>query len=277
MSRIRTIKPEFWVSEQILSCSPNARLLFIGMWNFADDHGVHPASYIRLKAEIFPADNCTSENIKTSINELIKNGLIREYTVEGKSYWIVTGWGSHQRIDRPTYRYPTPESSLKTIVDNSTTTRRELIEASQSTLRIVDESSTTEWNGMDRNGKDLNIGEVETSPCDISDSTLSASNQVFQHWQTVMNHPHAKLDKKRKGKIKQALKLGYSVADLKQAIDGCAKTPFNMGKNDNGQRYDDIGLILRDAAHIDRFINNATTVNAQLNTGTNDNLMEGVI
>ena len=238
MSRIRTIKPEFWVSEQILSCSPNARLLFIGMWNFADDHGVHPASYIRLKAEIFPADNCTSENIKTSINELIKNGLIREYTVEGKSYWIVTGWGSHQRIDRPTYRYPTPESSLKTIVDNSTTTRRELIEASQSTLRIVDESSTTEWNGMDRNGKDLNIGEVETSPCDISDSTLSASNQVFQHWQTVMNHPHAKLDKKRKGKIKQALKLGYSVADLKQAIDGCAKTPFNMGKNDNGQRYE---------------------------------------
>ena len=79
------------------------------------------------------------------------------------------------------------------------------------------------------------------------------------------------------GKIKQALKLGYSVADLKQAIDGCAKTPFNMGKNDNGQRYDEIGLILRDAAHIDRFINNATTVNAQLNTGTNDNLMEGVI
>ena len=50
-----------------------------------------------------------------------------------------------------------------------------------------------------------------------------------------------------------------------------------MGKNDNGQRYDDIGLILRDAAHIDRFINNAWTVNAQLNTGTNDNLMEGVI
>jgi len=43
MARIRTIKPEFWVSEQVGECSPNARLLFIGMWNFCDDRGVHPA------------------------------------------------------------------------------------------------------------------------------------------------------------------------------------------------------------------------------------------
>ena len=54
MSRIRTVKPEFWTSEQIIACSPIARLLFIGLWNFCDDNGVHPASYIRLKAEVFP-------------------------------------------------------------------------------------------------------------------------------------------------------------------------------------------------------------------------------
>jgi hypothetical protein len=30
-----------------------------------------------------------------------------------------------------------------------------------------------------------------------------------------------------------------------------------MGKNDRGQRYDSIDLILRDADHIDRFIANA--------------------
>ena len=56
MSRIRTVKPEFWTSEQIIACSPIARLLFIGLWNFCDDNGVHPASYIRLKAEVFPPD-----------------------------------------------------------------------------------------------------------------------------------------------------------------------------------------------------------------------------
>ena len=77
MSRIRTIKPEFWTSEQILSCSQNARLLFIGMWNFADDHGVHQSSYVRLRAEVLPGDNCTIEDVKTWINELIQKKWAR--------------------------------------------------------------------------------------------------------------------------------------------------------------------------------------------------------
>ena len=274
MSRIRTIKPEFWVSEQIIACSPNARLLFIGIWSFADDHGVHPSSYVRLRAEIFPGDDCTIEDVKTWINELIKNGLIREYAVEGRIYWIVTGWAKHQRIDRPTYRHPIPESELKTIVDNSMTTRREIVETSPSTPRIVDESSTTDRNGMDRNGKDLNIYEVETSPVGVSESNLSASTQVFQYWQSVMNHPKTKFDKKRESKINQALKLGYSVTDLKKAIDGCAKTPYNMGKNDSGQLFNYISLIFRDAEHIDRFINNAKGLNAEANTGNNNLIWE---
>ena len=43
---------------------------------------------------------------------------------------------------------------------------------------------------------------------------------------------------------------------LCQAVQGCALTPFNMGHNDRGERYDSLGLILRDSDHIDRFINN---------------------
>lgn len=41
MARIRTIKPEFWTAEQVMELSRDARLLFIGMWNFCDDAGVH--------------------------------------------------------------------------------------------------------------------------------------------------------------------------------------------------------------------------------------------
>lgn len=273
MSRIRTIKPEFWVSEQTIACSPNARLLFIGMWNFADDSGIHPTSYVRLKAQIFPADNCTLEEIKNWINELISNGLIREYAIDEKSYWIITGWKNHQRIDKPTYRYPPPQSELKKIKDSLTITNRELAETSQSIPRIVDESSTTDRNGMDSIGKELNIGEVETSPVDVFESDLSDSEQVFRHWQLIMQHPKAKFDKKRNAKIKQALKLGYTVSELKQAIDGCAKTPFYMGKNDSGQRHDHIELIFRDATHIERFINNANNLHADDSNRGNNNLI----
>lgn len=108
MSRIRTIKPEFWSSEQVVLCSPCARLLFIGIWNFADDHGVHPLSYLTLKAKIFPGDSFSISEIKTLVEELISNDLLLEFCHEDKKYILVTGWETHQKVDKPTYRYPLP-------------------------------------------------------------------------------------------------------------------------------------------------------------------------
>ena len=39
MARIRTIKPEFFTSEDIVALSPLARLLFIALWCEADREG----------------------------------------------------------------------------------------------------------------------------------------------------------------------------------------------------------------------------------------------
>lgn len=96
------------------------------------------------------------------------------------------------------------------------------------------------------------LGLTPYVPEDRSDPV----SEVFDHWREVMRHPKAALDDKRRKTIRIALK-GYSVDDLKKAIDGCSRTPHNMGQNDQHQRYDDLGLILRDAAHIDRFVRNA--------------------
>lgn len=86
-----------------------------------------------------------------------------------------------------------------------------------------------------------------------SDDTVT----VFNHWKTTLQHPNAVLDDKRKKLIRNALKMGYSVAQLCDAITGCSNTPHNMGDNDRGQRYDGLHVILRDADQIDRFIRNA--------------------
>ena len=107
MARIRTIKPEFWTSEQVVECSPIARLLFVGMWNFCDDGGNHPASAKTLKMQIFPGDDIAASQIESYISELLSNGLLSEYTAEGRKYWHVTGW-RHQKIDRPSYKHPRP-------------------------------------------------------------------------------------------------------------------------------------------------------------------------
>ena len=119
MARIRTIKPEFWTSEQIVECSPIARLLFIGMWNFCDDGGNHPASAKTLKMQIFPGDDIAISQIEALVAELVAAGLLSEYLAEGRRYWNVTGW-KHQKIERPSYKYPRP------IDDNSPNDRRQL-------------------------------------------------------------------------------------------------------------------------------------------------------
>jgi hypothetical protein len=112
MARGRWIKPEFWSSEQISECSPNARLMFIGLWNFADDGGRHAASIKRLKMEVFPADSFNESKLRGWIDEL-KNakdengiGLITEYVVNGCAIWEVTGWNRHQKIEKPYFRHP---------------------------------------------------------------------------------------------------------------------------------------------------------------------------
>ncbi len=127
MARQRMIKPDFWSSEQIIECSTNARLLFIGMWNFCDDAGICPASIKSLKAKIFPSDEIDSTSIRRMIDELIMNRLIIEYEVDSKLYFKVTGWDSHQKIDRPTFQYPKPniEKTEKDEFD-STNDRRSL-------------------------------------------------------------------------------------------------------------------------------------------------------
>jgi len=76
VSRKRTINPEFWTSEQVMALSHSARLTFIGLWNFSDDFGCHPASVLRLKAELFAADDCTAEEVQGWIEELIDHHLI---------------------------------------------------------------------------------------------------------------------------------------------------------------------------------------------------------
>jgi hypothetical protein len=120
MSRYRTIKPEFWSSGQILECSTNARLLFIGLWNFCDDFGRHAFSPKQIKAEIFPGDNFATDDIRRMLEELSSNGLIVVYMVEKIEVLQVTGW-HHQKIDRPgKAKFPGP------IGENSTNDRRTL-------------------------------------------------------------------------------------------------------------------------------------------------------
>lgn len=109
MARIRSIKPEFFTSDQLAECSTNARLLFIGMWVFADDKGRHAANMRKLKLEIFPGDSFSDADIAMWFRELWLAGLIQVYKSRTDGvFFVISGW-RHQKIDRPQpARFPCP-------------------------------------------------------------------------------------------------------------------------------------------------------------------------
>ena len=59
MARKRMIDPKFWQDDKMMSLTSMHRLLFIGIWNFSDDVGIHKNSNSMLKAEVFPCDDIT--------------------------------------------------------------------------------------------------------------------------------------------------------------------------------------------------------------------------
>jgi len=167
MARIRTVKPKFWTDAQIAECSPITRLMFIGLWNFCDDHGIHPLSEKQIKLEIFPGDDISKAEIRGMLSELENNGLVKTYTVDNKEYLIVLGW-HHQKIDRPSFEYPMP-----TFDEHSTNNRQTFDDQSTTaTPRKVMEGNVREGKGI----KELRARE-EDLPVDNSDSVDNSPDQ----------------------------------------------------------------------------------------------------
>ena len=80
MARSRLIKPSFWSDEKLTKISRDARLFFIGLWNFADDYGVLFNSNRTLLGNIFPFDKNVSEHhIEKWKKELLKEKFIFLY------------------------------------------------------------------------------------------------------------------------------------------------------------------------------------------------------
>ncbi|NEV64715.1 hypothetical protein [Thiorhodococcus minor] len=105
---------------------------------------------------------------------------------------------------------------------------------------------------------------------------------VFTHWQRVMDKPHARLDGKRRAAIAARLKDGYRVSDLLTAIDGCRASAWHQGQNDRQRPFNDLGLICRDGAHVEQFLELARTqrhadakLAAFLNGGGHPRTLEG--
>jgi len=102
MPRNRMIKADFWADEKVGKLTADAKLMFIGAWNFSDDTGVFRGNYAYLKSNIFPYnDKITCKNIRELCKELVDSDLVMHGTFNGESYYLVKNFHKHQIINRP--------------------------------------------------------------------------------------------------------------------------------------------------------------------------------
>jgi uncharacterized phage protein (TIGR02220 family) len=93
--RIRSIKPSFFVNDELGRCDPRTRLLFIGLWCAADCEGRLLDRPARLRMEILPYDDVDMEVL---LGQLCEGDWIRRYEVAGVRLIQVTKFRVHQRI-----------------------------------------------------------------------------------------------------------------------------------------------------------------------------------
>lgn len=108
MARIRTIKPEFFTSEDIVSLSPLARLLYIALWCESDREARMVWKPRTFKMRYLPADDC---QIEALCQELIESDLVILY---GNGYAYVPSFKSHQHINHRESESQLPEPDAKT-------------------------------------------------------------------------------------------------------------------------------------------------------------------
>ncbi len=103
MSRIRTIKPEFWVDEGVAMLSRDARLLYIATWNLADDEGILRWSADFIRSQVFPYDaDMTARRIEKLMAELVEGDFLFPYDTGRvrQHLAVVVRFRKHQRINR---------------------------------------------------------------------------------------------------------------------------------------------------------------------------------
>lgn len=107
MARIRTVKPEFFTSEDIVALEPLTRLLYIAVWCEADKEGRLVWKPMTFKLRYFPADSC---DIQAMCQALVDGQLV---TLYGNGYAYIPSFKAHQHINprETASQLPEPDAS----------------------------------------------------------------------------------------------------------------------------------------------------------------------
>jgi hypothetical protein len=86
----------------------------------------------------------------------------------------------------------------------------------------------------------------------VQSSSDNIESRVFEAWRESTGRDRSVFDAKRRRLIKSRLAV-FPVEDLLDAVRGWRHSPHHRGENERQTVYNDLELLLRDSAHIERF------------------------
>lgn len=94
MPRIRSLKYEYFINEDLAQTSSDARLLGLGLTTIADREGRLEDRPLRIKVRLFPYHDV---DVDAALNELQKAGFLHRYEVNGQRYIRIVNFLKHQK------------------------------------------------------------------------------------------------------------------------------------------------------------------------------------
>lgn len=157
MPRIRFIKHEFFIDDDLANQSHAARLLFIGLWTLADREGRLEDKPAKIKAQLFPYEQM---DVDRMLSELA-DGFVTRYEVDGKAYIQINNFAKHQN---PHYK-----EKPSTIPKHDSTLSQHQVNV-KSTLSQSKRSLPSVSVILDSGERSLDSGHAVTSPSAPADA-----------------------------------------------------------------------------------------------------------
>lgn len=105
MARIRSVHPSLFTDEAWVSCTPLARLLYIGLWTDADDQGLFEWKPLQIKMRLLPGDDA---DVPALLAELVDANLIAGLESGGKKLGAIRYFRKFQRPKKPNSTFVLP-------------------------------------------------------------------------------------------------------------------------------------------------------------------------
>lgn len=189
--RIRTIKPAFWANEKMAALPDFARLLAIGLLNYADDHGFFWANSLMIRGSLFPFEEDSSK-VRRGLAQLEAEGYVRlGKTSDGREVGHVVKFSKHQRVDKP---QPSEIEPLAIFVDRS-----------ENTQISLDDDSALYGKGKEGKGKEGNAVGDDSKTTVIP--LLLSTDDFGLAWAAWLKHRKEKREPVRPGSQAEKMQL----------------------------------------------------------------------